>query len=181
VNTTPSKRPPGAGRGTVQLLIARAVFLVSGFLISVILARGLGPVAFGVYGVLMSLLIWIEMVLAAGVPGATAKMLSDRPGEAAAVEQSAHVLLVAWSVALFLGCWFMAPKLAEWFEVPSGVALLRLTILDIPLMAVCLAYQGILNGRQLFGLLSATVIIQTLSKLFGILIGVSARGVATLG
>ena len=162
------------------MLVARMVFLVSGFFVSVILARGLGAVQFGVYGVVMSLLLWIEMVLAAGIPGATAKLVHDHPGETEHVEQSAHVTLLVWSVFLATGGWFLAPMLAEWFGVASGAMLFRLAILDIPLMAVYLAYQGILNGHRLFGAIAAALIIHSTSKLVGIVIllafGLSVAG-----
>jgi len=46
-----------AGRGTVQLLVARGVSLASGFFISSLLAQGLGPIDLGVYGVVMSVLV----------------------------------------------------------------------------------------------------------------------------
>ena len=57
-----------AARGTMQLLVGRGLFMVSGYLITVILARGLGPAAYGVYGVVMSLLLWIEVVGDLGNP-----------------------------------------------------------------------------------------------------------------
>lgn len=177
---TANEKPTATNRGTVQLLAARMVFLVSGFFVSVILARGLGPVEFGAYGVVMSLLLWIEMVLAAGVPGATTKMLHDHPGDEHRVEQSAQVLLLLWAVPLFAACWFLAPTLADWFGLASGTLLFRLAILDLPLMAVYLAYQGILNGHRLFGALGASLIIHTTFKLLGILvllaIGLSVAG-----
>ena len=48
--------PSVAARGTVQLLLARGCFVATGYVISVILARGLGPADYGIYGVVMSLL-----------------------------------------------------------------------------------------------------------------------------
>ena len=81
---------------------------------------------------------------------------------------------------IFVVCWFAAPALAQWFNISSGTTLFRLAILDIPLMAIYLGYQGILNGRRMFGLLSAGLIIHTTTKLLGILIllglGLSVSG-----
>ena len=162
------------------MLVARIVFLIAGFFVSIILARGLGPSEFGVYGVVMSLLLWVEMVLAAGIPNATTKVLHDYPDDSRSIEISAQLLLVTWSLFLFAVCWFVTPAVAEWLNISSGTTLLRLAILDIPLMAIYLAYQGILNGRRMFGLLSAGLIIHTTTKLLGILIllglGLSVSG-----
>ena len=167
-------------RGTVWMLVARMVFLATGFVVSIILARGLGPAEFGVYGVIMSLLLWIEMVLAAGIPNATTKVLHDHPGESRSIESSAQLLLLAWALLLFAVCWFTAPTLARWFNIPDGANLFRLAVLDIPLMSVYLAYQGILNGRRMFGALSAGLIIHTTTKLLGILVLV-ALGLSVAG
>jgi len=162
------------------MLAARMVFLMAGFVVSIILARGLGPAEFGVYGVIMSLLLWIEMVLAAGIPNATTKVLHDYPDERQHTEISAQLLLVAWALLLFLACWILAPSLANWLNISNGSYLFRIAVLDVPLMAVYLAYQGILNGRRMFGLLSAGLIIHTTTKLLGILVllalGLSVSG-----
>ena len=56
----------GPGRGTVQMLVARVFLLVSGFGVSIILARALGPAEFGVYGVVMSFLVWFERIIGGG-------------------------------------------------------------------------------------------------------------------
>lgn len=171
INRDTSSGPPTtAGRGTVQMLVARMVFLVAGFFVSVILARGLGPVQFGIYGVVMSLLLWFEMILAAGVPGATTKLLHEHPDETQQVEQTAHAVMLLWCVPLFVGSWLIAPRLAAWFGFSTEGALFRLAILDLPLMAVYLAYQGILTGHRFFGAVAACLIIHTTSKLVGILI-----------
>ncbi|MGH6943149.1 MAG: oligosaccharide flippase family protein, partial [Geminicoccaceae bacterium] len=169
-----------AARGTVQLMIARLVFLGSGLVISIILARSLGPVDFGVYGVIMTLLTWLEMSLGASVPGAVANLLPKYATNAPVVEQTARVLVIASSLVLFVACWFLAPLAAELFGIQDGAYLFRVAIVDIPLMAVFFAYQGILYGHQRFGTLSLSLILQTLTKLAGIaillLIGMSVTG-----
>lgn len=179
-NTQESSDVSKTGRGTVFMLAARIVFLGAGFIVSIILARGLGPADFGVYGVVMSLLLWIEMVLAAGIPNATTKAIHDYPDDLRNIEISAQILVVSWGLLLFTVCWFLAPSLALWLNIDSGAMLFRLAVLDVPLMAIYLAYQGILNGRRMFGLLSAGLIIHTTTKLVGILvllgIGLSVAG-----
>ena len=171
---------PAAARGTVQLMIARFVFLGSGLLISIMLARGLGPAEFGVYGVIMTLLTWLQLSLGASVPGAVANVLPQHADAAPVVEQTARVLAMAGSLVLFTACWFLAPVAADLFGIPNGAFLFRVALVDIPLMAVVIAYQGILYGHRRFGTLSLILILQTLTKLAGIaivvLIGVSVTG-----
>lgn len=167
-------------RGTIQLIAGQGCFMLSGYLISVILARGLGPVEYGVYGVTLSVLGWIEMVASAGIPGATAKLISQHESKAPQVEETAIVLLLMVSLMLFLSCWFFAPAFARLFDIPTGRQLFRLAILDIPISGMYLAYQGILYGHQRFGTLSRGLIVYSLTKLVGTLIlyilGLSVSG-----
>jgi O-antigen/teichoic acid export membrane protein len=171
---------PAAARGTVQLMIARFVFLGSGLLISIMLARGLGPAKFGVYGVIMTMLTWLQLSLGASVPGAVANLLPQHADDARVVEQTARVLAMAAALVLFTACWFLAPLAADLFEISDGDFLFRIALVDIPLMAVVIAYQGIFHGYRRFGTVSLILILQTVTKLAGIvivvLIGVSVAG-----
>src|SRR5688572_5611409 len=103
---------PAAGRKVarpvVQLLMARTAFLASGMVVSIILARGLGPVEFGIYGVIISVLTWTQLLLNDGVPGATAKLLAQRPERAGSIEQTARAVLIVGGLALFAAGWFAA-------------------------------------------------------------------------
>jgi stage V sporulation protein B len=171
---------PQAARGSVQLLIARFIFLGSGLVISIILARGLGPVEFGVYGVIMTLLTWLEMTFGGSIPGAVANLLPKHATSAAVVEQTARLLVIAGSLVLFSVCWLLAPLAAELLKIPSGTFFFRIAIVDIPLMSIFFAYQGIFYGHRRFSTLSLSLALQTLTKLAGvavlILIGITLTG-----
>ena len=152
---------------TIRLLIARGIFMVSGYFVSVILARGLGPLEYGVYGVIISVLMWIEMVGSAGVPAAIAQLLPEHQSQMPQVEQAARLLLLSSSLLLFAISWWVAPTLANLFDMPSGTVLFRLAILDIPLSGVYCAYQGILSGHRRFGSQGLAFMIYGLTKLSG--------------
>ena len=158
------------GRGTAHLMAAQAVLLVSGFVISLILARGLGPEAFGVYGVVMSVLSWLERTLHAGIPGATASLLAGDPTSAKGVERTARVMFVLWSLPLFALLWLLAPVLSESFGMTEGTQVFRIAAFNIPVMAVIMAYSGILNGRHKFAAIAGIQMIQSLAKLGAILL-----------
>jgi O-antigen/teichoic acid export membrane protein len=151
-------------------MVAQGVLLVSGFAVSIILARGLGPVAFGVYGVVMSVLAWLERTLHAGIPGATASLLARDPANTQGVERTARLMLALWSLPLFALLWFLAPALSRYFGIDAGTTVFRIAALNIPLMALFMAYGGILNGRHRFAAVAAIQIIQSVAKLAGILL-----------
>ncbi|HET8649873.1 MAG TPA: oligosaccharide flippase family protein [Gemmatimonadales bacterium] len=166
-------------RGTRQLLIARAVFMVFGYLSSVILARGLGPAEFGVYGVLLATLVWLEMVSYAGIPAAISRLIPHHLAETRDVESSGRFLLLITSATLFIIAWLLAPTIARLFQLQDGARLVRLAVLDIPFAAAYQGYNGILMGNRRFGLLGVSQAILGAAKLIGVtallLIGMSVE------
>lgn len=161
---------PAAARGTIQLSIARFVFLAGGLVISTVLARVLGPAQFGQYGVVMSVLTWLELILGVGLTGGVVKLLASHATDPRPIEQTARALFVACSLVLFAAGWTMAPALAHAFSMPSGAVLFRVAMVDLPLMGLFFAYQGILHGGGRFGALSLALIIHTLTKLAGVVL-----------
>jgi len=169
-----------AQRGTRQFLIARGCVVASSFIASAILTRKLGPANYGVYGVVISQLMWLEMLMNAGVPGATAQLIADGRHDQGAVEDSARALLVGWSLALLAICWVAAPWLASLMRIPDGEVLFRIAFLDLPFMAMFVSYDGALNGRRQFSVLAAVQVGYGVLKLAGILVLV-ALGVSVAG
>ena len=49
-----------AARGTAVLVFSQACYFVLGYFAVVLLAREFGPVTYGAYGVIMSVLVWLE-------------------------------------------------------------------------------------------------------------------------
>jgi O-antigen/teichoic acid export membrane protein len=160
-------------RGSAQLLVARSLFLGSGLVISIVLARSLGPREFGLYSVIMSLLTWVQL-LATSVSGATAKLTAERAGgDMKRVEQSARTLLFVVSLVLFALGLLASTAIVRALNAEGRALVLVIALLDLPLMYVIYAYHGILYGRGYFGTLSITLILHTLSKLAGVLVVVT--------
>jgi O-antigen/teichoic acid export membrane protein len=142
-------------RGTQQLLLARGVFYGSAYVAAAILTRQLGPASYGIYGVIISQLIWVEMVVNAGVPAATSKMMADGVHQPGAVARAAQTLLLASSLLVFLACWLLAPAIAAVMQIPDGAPLFRLAIVDLPFAAIYASYEGIFAGGRRFGVMAA--------------------------
>ncbi len=167
---TDSSIPPtsAAARGTVLLIAARMFFMAGGYVVSVILARQLGPAAYGTYGLVISLLLWLEVFSGFGVPRAAAKLISQSPDPKPIVEATLGSLL-AIGVVLLAACWIIAPYVAAYFDIEGGTALLRLAVLDLPFNGLYIAYHGVLIGYQQFWQMSVTFVVYSLSKLCGTL------------
>jgi O-antigen/teichoic acid export membrane protein len=155
--------------GTAQLLAGRAFAIACGYGITVMLARGLGPADFGVYGVIISVLTVVEMIAGLGIPGATTKLIPAAETNAAAVARTGNFLLVVGSLVLFVVFCGLAPLLARLLHVPDGTTLFRVAFLDLPLTALVFAYQAALYGHRRFGVISVALALYAVAKLLGIL------------
>jgi stage V sporulation protein B len=154
----------------MQLMIGRMVLFAAGYLVTVILARGLGPAEYGIYGIMLSVLLWIEHVGDFGLPEAATKLIPEDKDRAPVVESTVLTLLLAVFLSLFVLSWIASPVFARLFEIPEASGLFRVAILDIPFTGIYFAYQGILTGRRNFKAISGGLAVYGLSKLVGILI-----------
>ena len=87
------------GKGTFYLMIAEAVSLFSTYLIHIGLARYLGPDAYGIFGVLMSLYLINNAFLGDGVPKAVSKYVAESKDKMQAIFHSSFKLQLL--VAIF--------------------------------------------------------------------------------
>ncbi len=158
-----------AARGTVHLLIGRIYFMAAGYVIAVVLARGLGPGAYGVYGLIMSLLLWLEVASDFGVQRATIKLI-PQSDNAQDIARTSAACLLAVTTILFAAFWLAAPAVASTFDIENGAWLFRIAILDIPVNGIYIAYQGIMQGHRRFGIVSFALILYSTVKLAGILL-----------
>ncbi len=83
--------------------------MVFSYLVSITLARQLGPADFGVYGLVLSALAWLEMVSHAGVPAAVGKMIAEHQDDRPAVKRSALFVVLIRAGVLFVIGWLAAP------------------------------------------------------------------------
>lgn len=155
-------------RGTFLLLLARTTFFTCGLVTSVLLARILGPVGFGVYGVVFTLVTWLQVMLAGGISGATTKVLTEHPDDQDTVEHTALTLLVSLGIILYFLGYAVSEPIARFFAIPSATFALRIAFLDVPLMALVGALQGALYARARYGLLALSIAAHGLLKAGGI-------------
>ena len=59
-----------AAQGTIALVLSQGCYFFLGYLVVVVLARSFGPAAYGAYGVIMAVLVWLEQSARMAVPSA---------------------------------------------------------------------------------------------------------------
>jgi len=169
-NQPPSASFRRAARGIAHGAAGRVVFYAFGYLATIVLARSLGPVEYGNYGVILSLLVWVEQVGRFTLAPAATRLIPQHADDARAVGQTAVFLNAGWFLVLFGLFWFAAPLLAELFHLPSGSTLFRLAAIDIPFFGMWVAYRGVLLGHRAFTTVSIADVLYALTKLVGVVL-----------
>ncbi len=139
------------GRGTLHLMVAEGIFVLSGWAIHVGAGRILGESQYGIFVLLLSLLTHYRIFLATGVNRAVAKYVSEDPSRLRQVERKALRLQFALGWALCGLVFLLAPALSRLWQRPSLASYIRLTGLFFPAFGIYSVYRGSLNGLKLFG------------------------------
>jgi O-antigen/teichoic acid export membrane protein len=136
-------------RGVVGVGAAHFTIALSAYLISVVLARTLGPAQFGIYGLIVALLLATEVVLQFGVPVAISKLVAERPHDEHSLVSTGLLVVLACYCTVFVAVWICAPWLATVFEIPDS-SLIRIAALDLPFYGAFLLFENLLSGRRDF-------------------------------
>ncbi len=140
-----------------------------GYVVAVLLARSFGPIAFGVYGVVYSVLLASEQMLRLGVPQALTKLIGGSEGAISSKLEATGILLVLLiGLAGFAVLWFAAPWLADWLRVANGTQLIRIAVLDIPFFGLYRVVVHVLNGRRDFRTTGIVACAYALTRVIGI-------------
>ena len=159
-----------ASRGAIVMVAGRGLFFVFGYLVVVLLAREMGPVAYGAYGVIMSVLVWLEQSARHTVPAAAAKLVAETPNQAGAIGSAALALNFILHAVMFVAFWLIAPWLETWFAIENGTYLFRLAAVDLPLFGIYVALQGIYQGQRRFHRIVVAELGYAFVKLVGVIV-----------
>lgn len=167
-------------RGLFYLLVGQFVFLSAGYLIHIGLARHLGPDDYGLFGVVMSILVWIELFVITGIPSALQKFVGQNPASAYELRRVTLRWQILYVSTVGIATAALAPWLGELFDDIRLGALLRLASVDIVFYGLYWYYLGLQNGLHNFSKQALIVAFYSLSKLVAVyalvMIGLSVRG-----
>ena len=170
----------GASRGAAWHGVAQLCLTASGYIVAVVLARSMGPIDFGTYGVIYSLLMALELTVNLGIPGAIARLIAERESDEQGLGGTAVTLVALCSATAFTVLWPAAPLLASALNVTDGAVLLRVAIIDIPFFGAYHVTAHVLNGRRDFITQSVATIFYSITKVIGMVVlgylGISIAG-----
>ncbi len=156
-------------RGTIFLISAQISFVLSGYATHIGLGRILGPVDYGLYAVVISLMTMVNLILSTGIPQAVSKYVAHRDGNELHVKRTAQNLQLSFSLLLFILYYFFADQLSIMLNDPGMAPYLRLSSFIVPAYALQALYIGYFNGLKEYGKQSLMLILYSVFKVLFIL------------
>jgi stage V sporulation protein B len=182
--TAPQNHQPRRilAKGTTYQLFAKGLYILSGYLMHVFVARYFGAALYGILGVVLSLLLVVRLLAITGIGQTTAKFTADNLASSYSVFRmvsKAHwVLSLTFATVLFVSAPYIADIL---FHDTHLTPYIRLSTFIIPITSYLSVHLGSLNGMRLFGKHAASTSVFGLSRLlmviFFVLLGFGLYGV----
>lgn len=174
-----TRRPPEsrarfvqrAARGGLLIAFSQVLLAVASYVVAAILARGLGPAFYGIYGVVYSFLLTMELIGRMGIPQATSRMVAQRGSRASRLEATGFTLCFLVSLGLFCVFWLAAPVLASVLNIgENGTWYFRVAALDIPFYGLFFVFSEILTGRRDYVGVTIGYTVYCLAKVIGVVL-----------
>ncbi len=131
--------------GSVRVLLAEALFPLTGLITTVYLTRTLGKADYGLFTLASTFIVWIEFAINAFFARASIKLIGTaddwRPVGSALLR--AHLIVGSAVMAIL---WLVAGPIAHLLGAASIAGYLRLFAIDVPLFALALTHRNILIG-----------------------------------
>jgi len=154
-----------AVRGSFMLTIGQFIFVFSGYVINVGLARILGPVGYGQYGVVISILVWLEIILSVGFLTAATKMAAEAPEAARYLIKMIAKMVSGMGIILLLITFFLTPHISRWFLDKQIIVLLPIAAIDLLFFGSYRILVGVQNGIRNFKEATVIMVAYALSKI----------------
>lgn len=166
--------------GSIYTMISRLVILACGFAVTITLARHLGPDLFGVYSVILSLLVWVEQTVSMGIPSVYRKVISEDPASTPSVLAAVKRYSLPWCLGVTAIYCVLSPLVAWGMADWRLVVLLLVSSIDIPVFGLYATYMGVLNGRGRFFSQSLLAVVYAVSRTL-VIAGAVVAGFGVVG
>ncbi|MDD4939900.1 MAG: oligosaccharide flippase family protein [Candidatus Omnitrophica bacterium] len=144
------KKPITITKGALFLLFSKAYFMVTGYIIYVVLTRSLGPGLFGVYSIVIGVASTVSLVLIGGINQTTSKFISEQVSLASGIKNASFRLqLIIGGLAFlaFLACAKLFSRLFNDRDLARYFLIISPMILFYSLYGVFVGYA---NGLKQF-------------------------------
>lgn len=158
------------GKGTLYLMVSNGVFALAGYLVHFGLGRYLGPVDYGIFGVVLSLMTVVNTFFTAGFPQSASKYIAEDNTRIAGIIKSTNRIILVFSALVFSLYFGLAGVIASWFNDSNLTPYIRISALVIPAYAFYSIYgPGYLNGQRQFGKQAIASFVSSIVKIIAVL------------
>lgn len=154
--------------------------MLSGYVLNVFLARYFGPETYGVYGVAMAVLVWVELFVINGVPTAMQKFLPEAIERAAAWIRLGRRAQLAYALVIFAVFVVCVPLLGRGLQDAAFKMLLWIAAADILFYGMYWFYLGVHSGLHRYESQALIIASYGVSKV-ACCIGLSLTGLGIAG
>jgi len=151
-------------KGTVYLFVSQAVAMACGYAIQFFLGRKLGPQDYGIYQVVLSVLVWLELLLA-GVSGVIIKDVAGKAFYNERLEKRSLLYQLQLSLLVFAIALTFSFFIAEIFKMKDVGFYFRIAIIDILVLAFYHTYNALLNALKLWREQAVAITAYSFSKM----------------
>jgi O-antigen/teichoic acid export membrane protein len=135
-------------RGIFQETVAKAVLILSGFVLNIFLARKLGPAEYGIVGIVSSILFVFEIFLTNGIRQSISKIISSRSVNLKALWKKSFAMQMILCLILIIIGLVTLNWIVDWLKIEAYKQYLLLIFLIIPFEGAFYVNMGFLNGFQ---------------------------------
>jgi len=153
--------------GAILLASAQAVLLGLGYITHILIGKLGGPALYGVYGVVLSFMTILNMIMTLGIPVAVSKEVAQNEENSGGILASALIGQMALAIVLSIGTIVFAGNIATFLGDQALAPIIMFTAIVYPLTAIYSVLANYLNGLHAFALQAGIIIFYSIAKLSG--------------
>lgn len=138
-------------KGLVYLSVSSGIFVVAGYVVNLWLGRYLGPVNYGMYGVVISLMSMVNLVQSAGLPNAVSKYIAEDESNADGILAKGLTLQTVATIIITFTYFLLSAFIANLLQDRSLIPYIQLSAFILPAYGIFNLYVGYYNGLHRFG------------------------------
>ncbi|MBA7622533.1 lipid II flippase MurJ [subsurface metagenome] len=151
-------------KGTIYLMIAQLVFLISGYVIHFGLGRYLGAELYGTFGITLALLTICRVFVESGTVRAVSKYTAERKELVNQIKNQAMKIQIILALIIFTFLFTLAPLIANLLKDYTLIPYIRLIASFTIVFAIYAVYYGLFNGIRAFGKQALISIVYHITK-----------------
>lgn len=151
--------------GAFFLTLSSFIFMVSGYLINIILGKILPPNEYGIYGIIISIVTFINIFHSASISQSMSKFISEKMSQKTLILKSALILQFISTSLTFGFFYFFNMQIALFFNDIHLANYIRMSAFIFPVYGLYALVSDYFNGLHLFGKQSLLNILYSLIKL----------------